>query len=328
MLLQAARARFRHWLDARLFLIRPREALPVRLGHRRIFVLPTGFGLAFGATIFTMLLASMNYALSLGYAVTFLLVGGGIVSLHQTFRNLLGLELVSARMRPTFCGTHADLELVFRNPADRPRIHLDVCESTDLTERFSLKPEETRHIVIAVPANRRGWLEARRITLETRFPLGLIRGWSYLSPDARALVYPRPESPTPPLPDPAESNRRGTAGRGGEDEFAGLREYRQGDPPRRIAWKLAARNGDQLHTKVFSGGQTSSLIFDWDALPASLSVEQRLSRLTAWVLEAERSDAAFGLRLPGFQRTISRGAAHVDACLSALALHGRADEPA
>ncbi|MCB1886884.1 MAG: DUF58 domain-containing protein [Rhodocyclaceae bacterium] len=325
MPMAAARPRIRQWLDARLFRIRPREPLPVRLGHRRIFVLPTGLGLAFAATLFTMLLASMNYALSLGYAVTFLLVGAGFVSLHQTFRNLLAIELVSARLDTAFCGSDAALELVFVNPSGRPRQGLEVSERGSLPVRFDIGPEAAARVVVPIPAQRRGWLEPRRLTLETRFPLGLVRGWSYLTPPARALVYPRPEAPVPPLPADSETRHPGTLGESGEEDFAGLREYRQGDSPRRIAWKLAARHGAQLHTKVFAGGQASSLQFDWHALPAGLDVETRLSRLTAWVIQAAGSHVPFGLRLPDFECPPARGQRHVDACLKALALHGRPD---
>ncbi|MCB1955402.1 MAG: DUF58 domain-containing protein [Rhodocyclaceae bacterium] len=318
----ALRARVQHVLETHLFQIRRAEPLPARLGHRRIFVLPTGLGLAFGATLVTMLLASMNYALSLGYAVTFLLAGVGLVSLHQTFRNLIGLELIAARLGPSFCGTDAQLELVFRNALDRPRIHLDVFLDPARPTRFSIDADAITHVTVPVPTQRRGWLATGRLTLETRFPLGLIRGWSYLTPAARNLVYPCPETPPLPLPAPAYAHQDGQGGSTGEDDFAGLRDYRPGDSPRRVAWKLAARTDGHLHTKLFSGGQRSELALDWHALPTTLDVEARLSRLTAWVLSASQSNQVFSLRLPGFASDRSCGEAHLASCLRALALHG------
>ena len=54
--------------------------------------------------------------------------------------------------------------------------------------------------VLAAPGDASGWLPLGRVMLETRFPLGLFRAWSYIEPDARCLVYPRPErSPLPPF---------------------------------------------------------------------------------------------------------------------------------
>ena len=71
------RARLQRWL----FRVGGPEAAPIRLGQRRIFVLPTRFGLAVGATLMAMLLASINYGLSLGFALTFLIGSVAWISL-------------------------------------------------------------------------------------------------------------------------------------------------------------------------------------------------------------------------------------------------------
>lgn len=318
-------ARVRGLLDRHLFRIRPTEPLPAVLGHRRIFVLPTGFGMAFFVTLLTMLVASMNYALSLGYALTFTLAGVGIVSLHQTFRNLVHLELRSASLQPVFCGEQALLSVVFENPSTRPRTALEIFEGRSARVRFSVGGRESQAVGIAIPAARRGWLVSDRLTLETRYPMGLIRGWSYLTPAARCLVYPRPESPAVGLPDAAARQQGGTLGEFGEDDFAGLREYRAGDSPKQIAWKLAARNEDQLHTKQFQGGRQVRLELDWASLPQELDVEQRLSRLTRWVCDATQRDLPFSMRIPGFEADFARGRDHMERCLKALALYGADD---
>ena len=48
---------------ARFALVRPKrpEPLPVQIGRRRIYVLPTGFGLFLGAMLATMLVGGLNY---------------------------------------------------------------------------------------------------------------------------------------------------------------------------------------------------------------------------------------------------------------------------
>ena len=40
-------------------------------------------------------------------------------------------------------------------------------------------------VVLGVPAAARGWLPLGRVMLETRFPLGIFRAWSYIEPEAR-----------------------------------------------------------------------------------------------------------------------------------------------
>jgi uncharacterized protein (DUF58 family) len=159
-----------------------------------------------------------------------------------------------------------------------------------------------------------------RVMLETRFPLGLFRAWSYVEPDARCLVYPRPERA--PLPPPIADASAGTAQARalGNEDFAALRGYQRSDSPRHVAWKALARTGDML-TKQFSGEAARELWLDWGTLPAALGVESRLSRLAGWVLAAEGSGASYGLRLPGVEIEPGRGDSHSAACLRALALY-------
>ena len=66
------------------------------LRHSRIYILPTRRGFALIATLVIMLLTSMNYALSLGYALTFLAAGMVAAALLATFRNLAGIASLAA----------------------------------------------------------------------------------------------------------------------------------------------------------------------------------------------------------------------------------------
>ena len=52
-----------------------RDSTAITLKRRRIYILPTRFGLVFGALVFAMLLGSLNYGASLGFVLTFLLTG-------------------------------------------------------------------------------------------------------------------------------------------------------------------------------------------------------------------------------------------------------------
>jgi uncharacterized protein (DUF58 family) len=162
--------------------------------------------------------------------------------------------------------------------------------------------------------------------METRYPLGLMRAWSYVQPDMRALVYPTPDhAPLPPNQPVADSGDAMASG-AGADDFAGLRAYEQSDSPRHIAWKAAARGGPLL-TKTFSGRAAAELWFDWDRLPVEMGTEARLSRLTRWVLLAQAEGLRFGLRLPGVELPLAQGPTHVERCLEQLALFDLPQSP-
>ena len=294
----------------------------ITLGHRRVYILPTRLGWMFGATLGLLLVGSINYALQLGFALTFLLAGMGLAGMVHTVRNLARLTIDAGRAEPVFAGEAAQFRLTLDNraPHDRPAVLVRHAASR-AQGVLDLPAASAREAVLAVPAPHRGWLPLGRVVLETRYPLGLFRAWSHVEPDVRCLVYPRPERV--PLPAPAAADEAGAqrAHATGSDDFAGLRGYQLQDSPRHVAWKAVARSEDML-TKQFSGASGAELWLDEGRLPAALDTEARLSRLAGWVLAAEQSGARYGLRLPGVEKRPDRGAAHRAACLQALALHG------
>jgi uncharacterized protein (DUF58 family) len=291
----------------------------VFLSQRRVYILPTRQGLAFGLSLVLMLIGSINYNLSLGYLLTFLLAGLGVVSILHTFRNLAHLYVSAGRVAPVFAGETARFEIILENKSAFDRFSLDlVCRGT--AESCDVRARRFASVPVPMKTEKRGWLQLERVTMETRFPLGLIRAWSYVQPDMRALVYPKPDrSPLPATHPVAESGESLAAG-SGADDFAGLRPYQAGDSPRHIAWKAAARD-ESLLTKTFAGRASSELWFDWERLPADMHVEARLSRLARWVLLAEEQGLRYGLRLPGVTVPLGEGLAHRDSCLKELALY-------
>lgn len=309
--------RFANWLYG----FAPPERGTVVLVHRRVYIVPSRLGWIFGGTLGVLLIGSINYSLSLGFALTFLLAGLGLAGMVHTARNLARIAVSAGRAEPVFAGETAQFRLYLDGRAtfDRPSIlarHLG--SGSQLV--VDIPAGGMAEVVLAVPAPRRGWVTLGRVMLETRYPLGLFRAWSYVEPDARCLVYPRPErSPLPPYSGEAVAGTL-NAPLPGNDDFAGLRGYQRSDSPRHVAWKAVARS-DKLLTKQFAGDAAAELWLDMRLLPAGLDLEQRLSRLAGWVLAADRAGAHYGLRLPGVELAPARGDAHRSACLQALAVY-------
>lgn len=300
----------------------PPERGTIVLNHRRVYIVPTRMGWVFGATVAILLVGSINYALQLGFALTFLLAGTGLAGMVHTARNLGRIAVTTGRVEPVFAGEPAQFRLHLDNRTDHDRPAILARQLASGSQLVADIPaQSTVEVVLAVPAPARGWMPLSRVMLETRFPLSFFRAWSYIEPDQRALVYPRPERA--PLPAPAADARAGTARAqaAGNDDFSSLRGYQPTDSPRHVAWKAVARSGDML-TKQFTGDSSAELWLDWNTLPAGLDVEARLSRLAGWVLEAERAGASYGLRLPGKELPPGHGEEHRAQCLAALALHG------
>ena len=296
------------------------EAGTIYLRQNRVYILPTRAGIAFGAALLVMLIGSINYNLSLGYVLTFLLAGTGLVAILHTFRNLVHLRITPGRVEPVFAGELAWFELYVENRSAYERCGI-VLWHQGRSSRCDIASGRGTTVSIPAAAQRRGWLSPERITMETRFPLGLLRAWSYIQPDMRCIVYPKPDEAMLPLPEASAGTGEKRVAGGGNDDFSGLRSYQAGDSPRHIHWKAAAR-GQGLQTKLFSGRAAAELWLDWDQMPAHIDTEMRLSRLTRWVLAADQDGLRYGLRLPGIELEPDAGETHRLACLRELALYG------
>ena len=322
---------FRGWLRRTTGAWLPRKGVldtgEVLLSQRRVFILPSKAGLGFAALLLILLIGSVNYALGLGFALTFLAVACALVDMVATYRNLAQLRLQQGRVAPVFAGQEAQFELQIANRTRLARyaIRADFSDVADPRHVTDVAAGSQAGVVLAMPTAERGWLAPPRVKLSTRFPLGLFHAWSYWRPGLRALVYPRPEDGAPALPLVGNSGSQVRAA--GSDDFAGVRSYQAGDSPRQLAWRQIARLdpalGGQLVTKHFEGGVGDELVLDFAQLPAQLDLELRLSRMTRWVLDAEQRALPYAFRLGAVRYDAGNGAAHQAACLRALALHGK-----
>lgn len=288
------------------------------LESKRIYILPTGVGLVFGLMCFAMLLGSMNYNNNLSFVLTFLLAGLGLVSMHQCQRNLVGLEVSFAGVDPVFAGQSAQFRIAITNGSRNSRYHIQLYAGSVRSEVQDLGPAESKVFRLALPTEKRGHIPLDRFGVRTLFPFELFRSWAWLHMDLQGLVYPRPAAtaPEPPPTQSAHGHRQHDAR--GEEDFAGLRKFHDGDSPRHVAWKAFARSGELL-SKQFAGADTSSQWFDFDRVPTE-DLELRLSIMTRWIVAADRTQRDYGLRLPGAEFPPAHGESHRHLCLEALAL--------
>jgi uncharacterized protein (DUF58 family) len=301
--------------------LRPaREAGPVTLTQRRLYILPTRHGLIYALMLLVMLLGSINYANSMGFVLTFLLASLAVVSILHTYRNLAQLRISTAKSEPVFAGQEACFHLRLDNPSAQPRFAIGLSRGANPIAYRDIADGQYANFEFRIPAMQRGLLHAGSFSLFSTFPLGLLRVWCHLDLDMSCLIYPRPAAETMPLPARATEARQGWSHGEGQEDFSGLRNYRPGDGLRHVAWKAVAQERGML-TKQFSGEAAQEIWLDWDSLPG-MAIEARLSRLTRWVLDADRAGLSYGLELPGLQHPPAHGQEQMRRCLQALALFG------
>jgi uncharacterized protein (DUF58 family) len=335
----------------------------VLLAQRNVYIVPTRGGWLWALMVLALLLGAINYQLNLGYLLCFVLAGVALVSMHSCHATLRGLRLSLAPPEPVFAGAQAllPISLVAERGSAAPRYGIGLRLQTDPADAWIWTALTTgapgtpvppgrdarpaAELALPLACARRGHQALPRLVIETRFPFGLFRAWSYWQPAAQVLVWPAPEQPAPPWPQaPAAASTadaRLAASSRSEDPVVadGVRPYRAGDSPRQVAWKKSASalNSGVRHALVSRSGAAQaaqiSLALSWAqaaaAGPAASAAtrrpvddaEARLARLCAWVLAADAARLAWSLQLPGHTLGAGSGAAHRRACLDALARH-------
>jgi uncharacterized protein (DUF58 family) len=293
------------------------DAHAISLKRRRIYILPTRFGVVFSAMVFAMLLGSLNYGASLGFTLTFMLTGLALVVMHHCHNNLLGTTIKFLGAAPVFAGERAEFKIAVSNDAAAARFEIEINFRAHTAGPVDVATGGTEVLRLGLPTERRGWIPLERFRVETSYPARLFRAWTWVHMDTRCLVYPRPADPGRPLPSSTGDGIHGKQ-HAGDDDFAGLRSAAPGEPPQRIAWKAYART-DLLLLKEFSSGTGEPCLLDWDLLP-ELDAEQRIAQLARWCLDADAAGRSLALRLPGESIPLGQGPKHLAACLEALAL--------
>lgn len=290
--------------------------MPIHIDRRRVYVLPSRFGLFYVALIATMGVGALNYNNNPALLLCLLLAGAGLASLVAAHLQLSGLRADTLAAEPVSAGTPMPLRIAFSVNDARARAGI-VVTSHGADTTLEVSPQRGGIAEIKIPTEQRGWMDPERIEIATTRPLGLARAWSILRPAEPWLVYPAPEDNGPPLPDTAQDGDQRRPHFSGDDLHL-LRNYQAGDPLRSIAWKASARR-DQLMARTWEQPHGDDVTLDWFSL--ELPHEERIRRLTHWVELAELEGRRWQLNLP-MQPPIgpANGPAHRHECLRALAL--------
>jgi uncharacterized protein (DUF58 family) len=296
-----------------------RDTLPLAIHRRRIYILPTRFGLMLAALLVAMLIASLNYNSNLALAFAFLMVSLALVTMHHCNRNLLALSVDVNAETDAFAGGEACFDFTLRNESPVERSDIQVrCEACSQSVG-SVPSHAYGRVTVCIPVSRRGVSLFRQFELRTDHPFGWFRAWTYVQASLTAYVAPAPRGERPI---PATAAVRGNAVRAqtrGDEDLAGLRAYQPGVSLKHMAWKVLARGGEPA-VRNYSGLAGNPEWLEWSSLEG-LETEARLSQLCRWVLDSEAQLRPYGLRIPGTELAPACGAGHRSACLRALACY-------
>lgn len=305
---------FKRWLRRRI----PPQS-KITLNQRSIFIFPTRIGFVFSALLILLLLGAINYENSLIFGLTFWLGGVFFITIFYTYRNLAGITIELQKCGTGFVDEDIKFSIEITRPKNFNRESIQLGWPNAVKQWAELYDNESTTVDLFVKAKQRGWLNPERLLIETRFPLGLLRAWTWIDLDAKAIVYPQPLFYEHPQMNLGSDDEGHLSHRIGSDDFYDMRNYQPGDSPRHIMWRSYARQ-DELLVKRFAAYADTRLMLDWHQVEGD--TELRLSRLTGMALNAYRNGQEFGLKLPQLEISPNSGKAHLDRALKELALYG------
>lgn len=310
---RAASLRLRAWAARR----HGEDSLPVTIVRRRIYILPTRYGLVMALLVVAMLIAGLNYNSNLGLAFAFLMLSVALVAMHHCHRNLLGLGVNVSPELDAFAGGLADFDFVLKNDSSVARYDIEIRCAADAFAICSVPAHTQQRAAVVMPVRRRGVMLIDQIELRTRHPFGWFRAWTYLQTPLSVYAAPIPLGERALPAAAATAGSTASSDQRGDEDFAGLRSYEPGLPLKHMAWKVLARGGDPVvRSYTAQAGRPEWL--EWSALDG-LDTEARLSQLCRWVLESDAARHRYGFRIPGLEMAPALSDAHRRACLRALA---------
>ena len=311
----ALRRRYRQWVD--------RRTPPVdeaALDYRKLYILPSKAGYGFLMLVAALWLLATNFENNLIFILCFLLLAFFIVSIHFTHGTLAGLSVKPVRAQSVFQGDAAAVELAFRQGKTRRReqILLRFADGEPLV--IAVDKAGDSFVTVLAPTRRRGYLEPGLLTIESHYPVGLMRVWTYVRFRFDAAVYPAPVTDRARTVTGRGAGESHFAGASGSEDYVGLKTYEAGESLRHVAWKQYARE-QGLWSKQYGDPVEERVWVDWEDYPG-MDSEQRLGRMAWQVCEHAANGRVYGLRLPGLELEPNQGAAHRQAALRHLALFG------
>jgi uncharacterized protein (DUF58 family) len=179
---------------------------------------------------------------------------------------------------------------------------------------------DARAVEVIFPAGRRGMYRFEALWVRTSYPFGLFWASFRVPVEANYFIYPKPRGRAawPELHPNGEDGQRLSFQQG--DDFAGVRPYGPGESLHHVDWKAYAR-GRPLSVKQFTGGESRELWLD-AAKMSHLSLEDCLSQLALWIVNAEKEELTYALKLGRTSMPMGRGPAQSRRALEALAVAG------
>lgn len=295
------------------------------LSHKSIFILPSRFGLLWLALVLLLYLFGTNYQNNLIIGLSLLLISLFNTCLLFGYKNLAGLTLQRQDPAHVYAGETLSFPCQLSNTNTSHQVSLYFKGQNGQRRPPSINATlvDDKPIAVSIPFNHplRGRVTPGRITIESRFPLGLCRAWSHVDLDNSQIVFPKHSARPLQLDanslDATQENEQGKTITG-VDEFKGLKQHSRGESLKQVAWKQLAQ-GKGMLTKEFQQPLGAPLWLTLESLSAH-DLELKISQLSWQIDTLNKNGQNYGLKLPSLTIPPDNSEVHRVKCLQAIAL--------
>lgn len=257
--------------------------MPNHYGFYMAFLIMSGFGIGYRV---------QNNFILMGVIFLFLLF---MLSLISAARNLQGMHIQISANERYFA--HHDIHITCRFKKPNPAYNISLLGGLAGAAAVDLSSGLALYRLPISPLGR-GQHSFPPLTLQTRFPFGIVRCWTRLAPPIEILVAPVPDEralSAYPRIDPqiyfARETRQGASH--DVEEWQDPRQYQDGDLPSRIDWKRFAANRELLIREFETSGAGDVLL----QMPKDMPREAGLSYLCGGLCVSERAGLNVVMRL-------------------------------
>lgn len=291
--------------------------------RKQLYILPTRIGWYYVLILCALFGIAVKFDNQSAFMMLFILVSVGLIAMVYTHNNVVNLQLASHPSKSVFLGQSALFPITLSNQSSKPR-HAVWLIAGGFHQLTQLDPDQNQTIELKLPTVQRGYLSCEPVSLSSLYPIGVFFCWTKrFLPNERCLVYPQPLDLVAFPDDGAHHGKELKSANvlQGAEDYAGMKAYQDGDRMRDIHWPSLAKT-NKLVSIQYENNSNASVNLSWFTLPSSLGVEDRLSQLCFWVIEAEQNGQSYQLEMPNQTIEFDKGLIHYHECLRALALWG------
>lgn len=288
----------------------------------KIYIIPTEYGLMYGAGILVSLIGGAIYNNNLAFLLCFFLVALFLIGMVQTHNNLKNLEIekFSVFLSPSDSVGHGVIWLKSSNSEGHIQIRVQ-CKDND--DQFNMTIDSIYRKSLHphyFDFSTGGWgkKKIKKLRISTRYPFGFFYAWRVIPFPTEYFVFPKPSGSLVLQGGDPEGVHFGLTNQRNGDDFSEHKNYAYGDSYKHIDWKAFAR-GRPLLTKKFEEGQKQTLTIDYDLTKGN--TEMRFRQLSQWVHDCSDENLSFSLKIMDQKIPTNFGEHHKLTCLKLIASH-------